>query len=258
MIALSTILLPLMAAAPSKTTSLVGHSRLLETRTVSPSGHEEISWSRSETRIHLLVDHQRYGTNRYYYVLREESLQDWNDESDGATTKLTFTRLDRTTTGYDSIAWTLSVPGNNSSFYDGMIQTLWYGCCDQEDEYRFIAPATGKLIAVTSERPLSLQGSHQRLYIGFHPPPRPRPAQPKSAASPGTLVLFSSDSLLDELPIKLATPQRWSPVIQVMQNTIHLEFEEGDSATVEVTKARQLRRTDSPATKDRVQEVPKR
>jgi hypothetical protein len=43
-----------------------------------------------------------------------------------------------------------------------------------------------------------------------------------------------------------------------MQNTIHLEFEEGDSATVEVTKARQLRRTDSPATKDRVQEVPKR
>jgi hypothetical protein len=72
MIALSTILLPLIAAAPSKTTSLVGNSRLVETRVVSPSGHEEVSWSRSETRIHLLVDHQRYGTNRYYYVLRSE------------------------------------------------------------------------------------------------------------------------------------------------------------------------------------------
>jgi len=238
----------LAADVAPRTTSVSGTSRLVETRRTGPSGHEEISWTRNETRVHLLVDHRRYGTRQYHYVLKEESLLEWNDGSEGVVSKLTFSRLDRTRTGYDSLAWTVDIPAENSSFFDGMIQTLRYGCCDQEDEYRYLAPATGRLIATTSDRPIPLHAPNQGLYLGYRPPPRPRARSGKSELRIGAVLLFSADSLLDELPIPLEPQETWTPIMSDLGNAIRLEFDEGESVTLAVTPDRKVRRVETSGT----------
>lgn len=133
----------LVSAAASGTTSIEAKSRLTETVRTSPSGHSEVSWTRTETRLHLLVDPRRpHGTPGSRFLLREDSFLSWDDASEGVTSKLTVQRLDRTRTGYDSVVWSVNVPSQSASFFDGMLQTLRFGCCDQEDEYRYYAPST--------------------------------------------------------------------------------------------------------------------
>lgn len=232
----------LTPAASPKSTSIEGRTRLTETVLTSPSGHSETSWTRTETRLHLLVDPRRTGSR---FLLREDSFLSWDDASEGITSKLTFRRLDRTRSGYDSLAWTLSVPAQFAGFFDGMLQTLRYGCCDQEDEYRYYAPATGRLLAVTTHHPIPLHGHRRALYLGFRPPPGGRSA-PTPSGTQGELLLLSADSLLDSLPLRTRSTERWSPVIRDLGDRIRLTFDEGDTLEAMVSSEGRLRRLERP------------
>lgn len=230
----------LVSAAASGTTSIEAKSRLTETVRTSPSGHSEASWTRTETRLHLLVDPRRpHGTPGSRFLLREDSFLSWDDASEGVTSKLTFQRLDRTRTGYDSVVWSVNVPSQSASFFDGMLQTLRFGCCDQEDEYRYYAPSTGRLLAITTHHPLPVHGQPRALYLGF------RPASGRSDRSTrwqGELILFSADSLLDSLPLRTRWPERWSPVMRDLGDRVRLIFDEGDTIDAAIGSDQKLRR----------------
>jgi hypothetical protein len=233
------------SAATTRKTTIEAKSRLTETIRTSPSGHPEASWTRSEVRLHLLVDPRRpFGTPGHRFLLREESYQAWDDASEGVTSKLTFQRLDRTQTGYDSLAWSLNAPAQSASFYDGMLQTLRFGCCDQEDEYRYYAPSTGRLLAITTHHPLPVHGHPQALYLGF------RPAPGRSDRTPtgwqGELLLFSATALQDSLPLRTRSPERWSPVIRDLGDRFRLTFDEGDTIDVVVDPDCKLHRLQEP------------
>lgn len=221
-----------------------GKSRITEVRTLDEHGHEEIAWTKSDTRIDLLVDGNAYGTPRYHFVLKQDFWMKWNDGTDGSSSKLTLSRLDRTARGYDSIAWTKIVYGQDASFFDGMLQTRIYGCCGEEDTYRYLNPASGKLLATISARPLELHGANHGLYLGYLPVFSKRRGLSDTANLGGKLTLFSFDSIHAELVVVPQAKTNWSPILRDFGDMIQLDFLEEDeriTLDVEVTKERKLR-----------------
>lgn len=233
------ILLLISASLGSATREVVkvdGKSRITEVRSFDEHGNQEVEWTKTETRLHLLTDYATGDEERF--LLRQELWLRWNDHSEGTTSRLTLSRWNRGKRGYDRLAWRKFVAGQDVSFFGGMLQVTTYGCCAEPNTYRYLVPASGKLLATLTIRPLPLHGKQSGLFLGYHPN-RPEPyLRSDTTNRGGTLTLFSSDSMVSELVVVPREKNDASPELFELGDKIRLVYERSDTLHVQVGEDR--------------------
>lgn len=240
------ILLLISASLGSATREVVkidGKSRITEVRSFDEHGNQEVEWTKTETRLHLLTDYATGDEERF--LLRQELWLRWNDHSEGTTSRLTLSRWNRGKRGYDRLAWRKFVAGQDVSFFGGMLQATTYGCCAEPNTYRYLVPANGKLLATLTTRPLPLRGKQSGLFLGYHPN-RPEPhLRSDTTNRGGTLKLFSPDSMVSELVVVPREKNDESPEIFDLGDKIRLVYERNDTLHVQVGEDNRLRQLES-------------
>lgn len=240
------ILLLISASLSSATREVVkvdGKSRITEVRSFDEHGNQEVEWTKTETRLDLFTDYATGDEERF--LLRQELWLRWNDHSEGTTSKLTLSRWNRGKRGYDRLAWKKSVAGQDVSFFEGMLQATTYGCCAEPNTYRYIVPASGKLLATLTARPLPLHGKQSGLFLGYHPNRSEPYLRSDTTNRGGTLTLFSSDSMVSELVVVPREKNDASPELFELGDKIRLVYERSDTLHVQVGEDRKLWRIES-------------